>query len=177
MESIAHCYADSLFALAKEEKEVEAYTNDIHIIREVFEEDKSFVAFFSHVLVDDDIKYDLIDKSFKGKIKEYSVNFLKVLIKKRRFRYILDICKTFQKISNEYLGIEEGILYTGFHLKEDEVKEIEQAISKKEAKTIILRQVVDKRLIGGIKVEIHNRVYDGSIQNKVEVLRRELLRK
>jgi hypothetical protein len=50
-------------------------------------------------------------------------------------------------------------------------------LSKKENKTIRLRVVNDPSLIGGIKVEINNRVFDGSIKNKVALLKKELLRK
>ena len=58
-----------------------------------------------------------------------------------------------------------------------EVKEVEDALSKKENKTIRLRVVNDPSLIGGIKVEINNRVFDGSIKNKIALLKKELLRK
>lgn len=54
---------------------------------------------------------------------------------------------------------------------------MEDALSKKENKTIRLRVVNDPSLIGGIKVEINNRVFDGSIKNKVALLKKELLRK
>ena len=47
----------------------------------------------------------------------------------------------------------------------------------KENKTITLRTVEDKTLIGGVKVQIENRVYDGSLKNKVSKLKTELLRK
>lgn len=177
MESVAKTYAESLFSLAVEENKVTSYADDMSLVYAVFHEDNANVSFFSHVLIQDDVKFDLIDKSFKGQINQYIVNFLKLLIQKRRFRYILEICKNFQKLCNEYLGIEEGILYTGFILSDAEVASVEKAISKKENKTIQLHQVIDRNLIGGIKVQIENRVYDGSIQNRVEVLRRELLRK
>lgn len=48
-------------------------------------------------------------------------------------------------------------------------------MSEKENKTIVLRQIIDESLIGGIKVQINTRVYDDSIKNKVEKLRSKLL--
>lgn len=57
------------------------------------------------------------------------------------------------------------------------LKKLKQLLSKKENKTIHLRVVKDPSLIGGIKVEINNRVFDGSIKNKVSLLKKELLRK
>lgn len=176
MEKVAHIYAVSLFDLAKENS-IEDYQRDVEFIFEVFNTDPSFVKFFSHVLIDDDVKYNLIEKSFKGQVNDYLVNFLKLLVKKKRIRYVLEICKDFKKICNEYKGIEEGILYTSFDISEETLRKVEAAIGKKENKTINLKVVKDPSLIGGIKVEINNRVYDASIKNKVSLLKKELLRK
>ena len=177
MEAIAKRYAESLFDLAVEANEVEAYSKDIDLVRAVFESNPEFVTFFSHVLIEDDVKCALLDKSFKGQVNDYVVNFLKLLVRKRRIRYVMEMIKAFKILTNEYFGIEEGILYASYDISEAEVKEVEQALSKKENKTIHLRVVKDPSLIGGIKVEINNRVFDGSIKNKVTLLKKELLRK
>lgn len=89
----------------------------------------------------------------------------------------MEIIKAFKMLTNEYFGIEEGILYASYDISEAEVKEVELALGKKENKTIHLRVIKDPSLIGGIKVEINNRVFDGSIKNKVALLKKELLRK
>ena len=165
MDAVAVRYAESLFDLAKEMNQVEAYSKDIDLIRTVFESDPSFVPFFSHVLIEDEAKCALLDKSFKGQVNDYVVNFLKLLVRKRRMRYVMEIIEAFKALTNEHFGILEGILYANYD------------ISKKENKTIRLRVVNDPSLIGGIKVEINNRVFDGSIKNKVALLKKELLRK
>ena len=174
MDAVAVRYAESLFDLAKEMNQVEAYSKDIDLIRTVFESDPSFVPFFSHVLIEDEAKCALLDKSFKGQVNDYVVNFLKLLVRKRRMRYVME---KIEALTNEHFGILEGILYANYDISVQEVKEVEDALSKKENKTIRLRVVNDPSLIGGIKVEINNRVFDGSIKNKVALLKKELLRK
>ena len=166
MDAVAVGYAESLFDLAKEMNQVEAYSKDIDLIRTVFESDPSFVPFFSHVLIEDEAKCALLDN-----------NFLKLLVRKRRMRYVMEIIEAFKALTNEHFGILEGILYANYDISVQEVKEVEDALSKKENKTIRLRVVNDPSLIGGIKVEINNRVFDGSIKNKVALLKKELLRK
>lgn len=177
MDAVAVRYAESLFDLAKEMNQVEAYSKDIDLIRTVFESDPSFVPFFSHVLIEDEAKCALLDKSFKGQVNDYVVNFLKLLVRKRRMRYVMEIIEAFKALTNEHFGILEGILYANYDISVQEVKEVEDALSKKENKMIRLRVVNDPSLIGGIKVEINNRVFDGSIKNKVALLKKELLRK
>lgn len=176
MDIISTRYAQSLFELAQEENAVQTYQNDMLKVQEVFQ-DESFVRFFSHVALQDDVKNNVLKKSFQNQVSDYVLNFLLLLIKKRRIRYIMGICRHFQSLCNEYFGIKEGIVYSAFELSQEDIDKIEKAISLKEEKKVKLRVVIDETLIGGIKVEIDNHIYDDSLSYKLESLKKELLRK
>ena len=97
--------------------------------------------------------------------------------KEKMSAYIDDIVKSYINLSNQYLGIEEGVIYTPYELTDQQIQDIEKAISQKENKKVTLKVSIDPSLLGGIKVQIANRIYDGTIKNKVEMLKKELLRK
>ena len=177
MSVIGDRYAESLFDLAKEENKVTQYLDDIKLVGEVLGSDPQIVQFFNHVLIENEKKIQLLDQSFKGNVDQYVLNFLKLLVQSRRIRYIDDIVKSYIKLSNQYLGIEEGMIYTPYELTDQQIQDIEKAISQKENKKVTLKVSIDPSLLGGIKVQISNRIYDGTIKNKVEMLKKELLRK
>lgn len=177
MSVVGDRYAESLFDLAKEENKVTQYLDDIKLVGEVLVSDPQIVQFFNHVLIENDKKIQLLDQSFKGNVDQYVLNFLKLLVQSRRIRYIDDIVKSYIKLSNQYLGIEEGMIYTPYELTDQQIQDIEKAISQKENKKVTLKVSIDPSLLGGIKVQISNRIYDGTIKNKVEMLKKELLRK
>ncbi|WP_370805324.1 F0F1 ATP synthase subunit delta [Faecalibacillus intestinalis] len=177
MSVVGDRYAESLFDLAKEENKVTQYLDDIKLVGEVLDSDPQIVQFFNHVLIENDKKIQLLDQSFKGNVDQYVLNFLKLLVQSRRIRYIDDIVKSYIKLSNQYLGIEEGMIYTLYELTDQQIQDIEKAISQKENKKVTLKVSIDPSLLGGIKVQIANRIYDGTIKNKVEMLKKELLRK
>ena len=177
MSVVGDRYAESLFDLAKEENKVTQYLDDIKLVGEVLDSDPQIVQFFNHVLIENDKKIQLLDQSFKGNVDQYVLNFLKLLVQSRRIRYIDDIVKSYIKLSNQYLGIEEGMIYTPYELTDQQIQDIEKAISQKENKKVTLKVSIDPSLLGGIKVQISNRIYDGTIKNKVETLKKELLRK
>lgn len=177
MSVVGDRYAESLFDLAKEENKVTQYLDDIKLVGEVLDSDPQIVQFFNHVLIENDKKIQLLDQSFKGNVDQYVLNFLKLLVQSRRIRYIDDIVKSYIKLSNQYLGIEEGVIYTPYELTDQQIQDIEKAISQKENKKVTLKVSIDPSLLGGIKVQISNRIYDGTIKNKVEMLKKELLRK
>lgn len=177
MSVVGDRYAESLFDLAKEENQVTQYLDDIKLVGEVLDSDPQIVQFFNHVLIENDKKIQLLDQSFKGNVDQYVLNFLKLLVQSRRIRYIDDIVKSYINLSNQYLGIEEGMIYTPYELTDQQIQDIEKAISQKENKKVTLKVSIDPSLLGGIKVQIVNRIYDGTIKNKVEMLKKELLRK
>ena len=177
MSVVGDRYAESLYDLAKEENKVTQYLDDIKLVGEVLDSDPQIVQFFNHVLIENDKKIQLLDQSFKGNVDQYVLNFLKLLVQSRRIRYIDDIVKSYIKLSNQYLGIEEGMIYTPYELTDQQIQDIEKAISQKENKKVTLKVSIDPSLLGGIKVQIANRIYDGTIKNKVEMLKKELLRK
>lgn len=177
MSVVGDRYAESLFDLAKEENKVTQYLDDIKLVGEVLDSDPQIVQFFNHVLIENDKKIQLLDQSFKGNVDQYVLNFLKLLVQSRRIRYIDDIVKSYINLSNQYLGIEEGMIYTPYELTDQQIQDIEKAISQKENKKVTLKVSIDPSLLGGIKVQIANRIYDGTIKNKVKMLKKELLRK
>lgn len=176
METVANRYAESLFGLAKEENKIEQYEKDMALVSNVFDTE-GLVQFFSHVSVKDGDKFDILNKSFKNQVDVYVLNFLMLLVKKRRIKYIKDICKEFQSLCNEHFGITVGKVYSAFELSKEQITKIEEAMSQKIGKKTQLHMVIDESLIGGIRVEVNNHVYDDSLSYKLESLRKELLRK
>ena len=56
----------------------------------------------------------------------------------------------------------------------EQLEKIELAIAKKIGHKVELKNLIDSRLIGGVRVVIHDHVYDGSIKYKLETLQNNL---
>ena len=78
------------------------------------------------------------------------------------------------KLLNEELKIDEGFLYSTVKLSESQIDSIEEAVGKKLGHKVELKNVIDERLIGGVRVVIHDHVFDGSIKFKLETLKNNL---
>lgn len=131
MSVVGDRYAESLFDLAKEENKVTQYLDDIKLVGEVLDSDPQIVQFFNHVLIENDKKIQLLINHLKGMLNQYVLNFLKLLVQSRRIRYIDDIVKSYINLSNQYLGIEEGMIYTPYELTDQQIQDIEKAIRSK----------------------------------------------
>ena len=113
----------------------------------------------------------LVTKKYKLK---HLGSFLKLLVHKHRFFIFDKIAKEFILEANESLGILEGFIYSVNPLSELEIKKVSESVSKKMNQTVELKNLIDERLIGGIKVVVHDHVFDGSIKGKLENLKNNL---
>ncbi len=74
-------------------------------------------------------------------------------------------------------GIEFGEVYSAKKLVEGDLMILENAFSQKLGKRVKLENIVDKSLLGGVKVVIGGTVWDGSYRSRIDELKSELLSK
>lgn len=174
MNQLSERYATALFELAKESKSVKEWQTQAQGINEALTKDMD--KFFSSNLVSADEKKQVLKKAFGQVVVSELMNFLCLLIDKKRFAYIKDILVAFNTICNHDLGIMEGVVYSARPLTNEQVKTLEQVMCTKYNSTVQLINRIDARLISGVKVEINGTVIDYSMKNKIASLRNELLK-
>ena len=81
------------------------------------------------------------------------------------------IASSFNNLCNDFSGIKEGIVYSAEKLSAAEIKKIEKSIGERLSSKVELENHVDHRLIGGVKVYVDDKVFDGTILGKIERLR------
>ena len=174
MDSLYSRYANALLSIAIEEEKIEFYRNEIKEIRKSFLENEEIIHLLSSAFLEFGEKEDIIDNIYKG--NDNVKNFLKIIVRNRRTNYIIKIFNEFVKKCNELLGIKDGIVYSIRRLSVDEIDQIEKGVSKSLGCGVELENVVDEKLIGGIKVLVEDKIFDGSIKNKLERLKESLVK-
>ena len=91
-----------------------------------------------------------------------------------RFLGFKQIQEGFLALVHEDLGIKSGVAYSADKLTASELNAIKEALGKRLSSRVELRNVVDPSLLGGVKVAIDGKVYDGTIRSKLIDLSREL---
>ena len=174
MEGIVSKYASAIVSVAKEEGRCAEYKEALASLLSMFLENPQVAKYLESYFVSDEEKYALIDKlCLSYKLKNLA-NFIKLLAKKHLIYKFKDIVKEVTKLLNEELNIDEGFLYSTEKLDIEQIKRIELAIGSKLGHKVELKHVIDERLIGGVRVVIHDHVFDGSIKYKLETLKNNL---
>ena len=174
MESFATKYASAITSLAKKENKCSEYKNAFIDLLNVFSEHPEIVKYLESYFVSEEDKYSLIDKLCLSYRLDNLANFLKLVTKKHLIYHFKEIVKEIVKLLNEELNIDEGFLYSTYELSKSQISNIEEAISKKLGHKVELKNIIDERLIGGVRVVVHDHVFDGSIKYKLETLRDNL---
>ncbi len=170
-ELVALTYGKALFEVAQQSNSVDLFLEQINFIKSLFKNEPDFFELYDSPRINKQDKKKLLSEIFGEKISSEVINFLYILLDKKRTHCFFDISKEFTKLANKYNNIEEGTVYSAVELSAHQVKLLEKRLSEITGKVIKLDIIQDPSLIGGIKVKIGDKVIDASIQNQLKNLK------
>lgn len=175
---IAKTYAEALSLVVKDGKaSYESIANDLNIIVEAFSSSKDLQISMENTAIDLNIKFDIINGLFEGKISSEMINFLKTLVEKKHIQELGQINKAFTNILYEVKNIQAATIFSAVELSSSQKQHITEVLTRKLNKSIVPDWEIDRDLIAGLKVKLDDNVLDLSLKNKIEKLEKSLLLK
>lgn len=171
--SIGLQYAKAIFDLACEAKCANDYFDALKVINDTFKAEE-IVKTFSHPLVSKDEKKEILSKSIGHLVDEVLINFLFVLIDNDRLMDLSLIISAYKELLNEYENKLEVNVYSKYPLTEEQRVDVSNKLKNYYQKKIILNELVDESLIGGIKVECNGEVIDTTLLQSLNNLKNSL---
>lgn len=168
-------YGSALFSIALEQNKVKEWQIEIKELINLLEDNQDFVMLLSSQFLSLDKRKQIVDETIKFDDEELN-SFIKVIIDNNRSEYLIDILYAFNTLCNEHQGIVEGLLYSVTPIEKTQIQLIEKSLSEKEKRKVELRNLIDKSLIGGLKVVIEDRVYDDSIKYHLVKMKTTLMK-
>lgn len=170
-------YALALYEVAEEKGKVQQYLEDLREICNLIDTNKDFYEVIKHPQISTKRKKRTFINIFKGHIDEELLSFLLILIEKDRILFIKEKLREMEKIDLERKNTIKGIVKTTVPLTEKEFNKLVSELEKKYNKHVILEQVIDNSILGGIYLRINNDVIDGTIKSKLEELQDLMLKR
>ena len=157
-------YALALYEVAEQKGKVQQYLQDLREICNLIETNKEFYEVIKHPQI-----------STKKKKRTF-INIFKGLIEKDRILYLKEKLKEMEKIDLERKNTLNGIVKTTVPLTQEEFNNLIKTLEEKYNKHIILEQIIDENILGGIYVRVNNDVIDGTVKSKLDELKDLMLR-
>ncbi|MGD6966576.1 F0F1 ATP synthase subunit delta [Rossellomorea vietnamensis] len=174
--AVAKRYAIALFKIAKEHNQLESVEVELRIVKTVFEENKELGILLQSPRISVEKKKDIVKEAFSS-ASLYVMNTLMLLLDRHRASEVTALVDAYIELANDERGIAEAKVYSVRPLDEAEKAALSASFAKKVGKSSLrIENITDPSILGGLKLRIGNRIFDGSLKGKLERLERELIR-
>ena len=119
-------------------------------------------------------KADLFKQKL-GKADEHVLNLCYLLISKGKLKNIDQIADEYEAILDEYKGIKHATVTTAVPVDEAEKHKIISQLEKITGKKVSIKLQVNPVILGGMVARIEDTMIDGSVRNRLELLKKDLV--
>ncbi len=175
MEEIADVYSRSLFEVAQDRDVLDRVHEELGQFADALEEDHNLQLFFFSPYFSSQEKKDGISKLIEDADENF-VRFLELLAERHRMPVIFRIRRAFDDLWREENKLLPVSVTSAVDLDAETVEGIGRRIEEQTGKKIELSSSVDPDVLGGIVLQVGNMVLDASVRNRLERLRRSIVK-
>ncbi|MBB4823191.1 F-type H+-transporting ATPase subunit delta [Sporosarcina luteola] len=172
---VAKRYATALFELAQKHGQTLSIQEEVTEVNKAFRDNKGLGELLTSPDLSEAAKKEMLSGILKG-VNPIILNTLFVLLDAKRMDEVLNVFEAFQELANNAAGIADAKVYSTRPLTDLERNSISTTFAHKVGKQALrIENIIDPSLIGGIRLQIGNQIYDSSIGAKLEKLQRKLI--
>jgi F-type H+-transporting ATPase subunit delta len=174
---VANRYAKALFDIALEQGKLEEVKNDIELIGRT--QHRELDVLLASPVVTGERKTAVFEAVFAKHISALTVAFFKLIFDKGRSIAIKEILEAFVSKYKVHMGIQVVKVTTAVALSDDGRTQIRTGLKDNKmlaGKTIELKEKVDASIIGGLVVQIEDKLFDASIKHDLLDIKRQFIK-
>ena len=171
MTATGNNYAEALFMLAREENLVDEIYEGLKTVKSVFDETPEYMDFLSTPSISKSERTDAVEQAFGGRINEHTLSFLQLLCEHAKAESFNECFAEYERLREFANSTVVAVVKTAVELSADQIKNLTTNLCKRTGKNVTVKTVIDKTLLGGIMVELDDKVLDGSIKNNLKRVR------
>ncbi|MBD1888211.1 F0F1 ATP synthase subunit delta [Coleofasciculus sp. FACHB-712] len=165
---IVEPYAEALMSLAQSQNQTERFGEDVRSLLGVLESSEDLQHFLGNPVVSAENKKAVLQQIAGDGLHPYILNFLMLLVERRRILFLEGICKQFQALLRKLNQTVLAEVISAVELSEAQ----QQAIGEKVkaisgAQQVELDTKLDPDLIGGVIIKVGSQVLDASLRGQL----------
>jgi F-type H+-transporting ATPase subunit delta len=169
----ARRYAQAVFEIALEKKELERWQADLEKVAAAVS-DSSFLAVLENPKIKIEEKSRLLSNVL-GDISPLTLNLALLLIARAGIGMLGEIAGEYQRLLDAYRGIEKADVTTAVPLDDKDKRELAEKLGSLVGAKVVLKSEVDPGILGGIIARVGGKLLDGSTRSKLIALKKELV--
>ena len=176
MTEVGSVYGKSLYELAKEESLTKLIGEQLSALQQSFQQEPDFIRLLSSPNLTKAERCQILDDSFRGSLHQYVLNFLKILTEKGYMRHFSDCCDAYLEHYDQDNGILRVNAVSAVALTSEQADKLTQKLSRITGKEIALKNRIDPRVYGGIRLDYDGQRLDDTVSHRLDAIR-DLLNK
>ncbi|MDR0971805.1 MAG: ATP synthase F1 subunit delta [Bacteroidales bacterium] len=165
-------YARSLFDLSLERNVLDRINSDMSLINTLCLENPILNIILKNPNINIGKKKNIVKDLLEKRVDSLTLSFILLLIDKRRVILLKEIANEFVGFCNKYKGIKVATLISANKIDELTKQRIIKLFEKQFNCTIKLEEKENPSLLGGFKIMIEDMIYDASILNQLNSLKK-----
>ncbi len=167
-------YAKALFELAAEQNQVNDIIEQARVFGKLYRENHDFNFFLISPEIDKALKIQVIEALFFERVSALFYHFLLLLIKKGRQNLTPQLVVELNRLYDLYQNRLRARVTLAKPLDKTERLLLVKKLNDLFDSNIVLEQVVDTSIVGGMVIQIKGKVYDMSLLKQLNTLKRQL---
>ena len=167
--TIARPYAEAVFRLAKQGNALQAWSDALNLIATVYKDPQMQAAMANPEVTATDIERLLLAICGE-RIDGVARNLIQLLVQNRRLSVLTEIRELFEQLKLEDEGKVDAKISSAFPMEDAQRNQVVNMLSSRFKRKINATVTVDPDLIGGIKVEVGDKVWDASVRGRLQTM-------
>ena len=172
--SVAQVYAEALLACASEKDLAGTVDEELNAIAALASTDAEIQTFLSSPLLDAGDRKTVLQNACRGKVSDLVLDFLCLLADKGRLGATRDIAAAYRKKYFAQSGRLAVDVKTAVDLDERRLQALREQLAEALNRQVEVSHSVDPRLLGGMTVQVEDRVFDGTVLARLTQMREQM---
>ena len=166
--SVDMVYGSALLEAARETEKEKEILADAKSVLAAIDENPDFKKFMEYPGISASEKKEVLENVFAGKISNEFMNFLLVLVDKRRSGRLVQIMKVYEHLMEREEGVFYGTVYSVVKLSPERLAKLEDQTGRLLQCKVKLDNQLQPNLMAGFRILIEGKVIDASYKKKFE---------
>lgn len=166
--TLARPYAEAMFKITKESS---APSKEELDLLDVIFHDQNLIEFLTNPTISkeeaENFVWSLLPQNFNENLKR----LICLLIENSKIAYFGEILSQYKALRNQENNMVDAVIDSAFELTNQQKKSINATLERKFKKDFNISYVINKDLIGGVKITIGDTVIDGTVLHRLDSLR------
>jgi F-type H+-transporting ATPase subunit delta len=166
-------YAKAVYEVAAAEGRVDEWQERLQTLEELFSIDE-VESVLDNPVIPSQRRVEVVDVLDEGRLGTEARNLGKLLVESGRPDLVHDVREEFEELADEEAGRVRATITTAVELSDEERRRLTGSLSDRLGRELRSQWQVDPSILGGVILQLGDRLIDASLRGRLDQLRRRL---